>query len=219
MLQAQSAKGKMLTKNWPRVRLYDLQSWWWWPKTSQLSLTDVCAWIRTSQMFNQERGFFSFRADCYATQITALSLFPSLPPSPSLHHKIRENWIRRQLQLFGQKTAPAELSQFTQSSLMPFGFRPLRTIRTKHEWMRVLVFLFSALPPSFFVTLTTEAEWRGVSAGEHTKRHSGNTRNSLPDILVKTTKLLPAWITTLGQNGPKGALFKVTIFQKQGALR
>ena len=223
MLQAQSAKGKMLTKNWPRVRLYDLQSWWWWPTTSQLSLTDVCAWIRTSQMFNQERGFFSFRADCYATPITALSLSfpPSLPPSPSLHHKIRENWIRGQLQLFGQKTAPTEPSQLTQSSLIPFGFRPLRTIRTKHEWMRVLVFLFSALPPSFFVTLTTEAEWRGVSAGEHTKRHSGNTRNSLPDISMKTTKLLPAWFTTLSQNGLKGGLFlfQVKIFQKQGALR
>ena len=139
-------------------------------------------------MLNQERGFFSFRADCYATPITAHSLSLSLlPPSQSLQHKIRENWIRGQLQLFGQKTAPTEPFQFTQTPLTPFGFRPLRTIRAKHEWMRVLVFLFSALPPSFFVTLTTEAEWRGVSAGEHMSNHSGNTRNSSPDILEKTT--------------------------------
>ena len=72
--------------------------------------------------------------------------------------------------------------------------------------MRVLVFLFSALPPSFFVTLTTEAEWRGVSAGKG--------RDAIPATqgthrlpLMKPTKLLPAWIKIWGQNGPKGALF------------
>ena len=162
--------------------------------------------MRLDQNFSnvepRERIFlFQSRLLCNSNY-SSLSFPLSLPPSPSLHHKIRENWIRRQLQLFGQKTAPTELSQFTQSSLMPFGFRPLRTIRTKHEWMRVLVFLFSALPPSFFVTLTTEAEWRGVSAGEHIKSHSGNTRKYSPAILVKTTKLLPAWITTLSQNRP-----------------
>ena len=67
---------------------------------------------------------------------------------------------------FWPQIATTEPSPFTHSNLMAFGFRPLRTIRTKHEWALVLVFLFSALPPSFFVTLTTEAEWRGVSAGE-----------------------------------------------------
>ena len=150
------------------------------------TLFDRC--MRLDQNFSnvqpRERIFlFQSRLLCNSNY-SSLSLFPSLslPPSPSLHHKIRENWIRRQLQLFGQKTAPTEPSQLTQSSIMPFGFRPLRTIRTKHEWMRVLVFLFSALPPSFFVTLTTEAEWRGVSAGERNGRHSGNTRNSSADI-------------------------------------
>ena len=115
-------------------------------------------------------------------QLQLLSFSLPLSKSPSPHHKIRENRIQGQLQLFRPKTALTDPSQFTQSSLMPSGFPPLRTIRTKHEWMRVLVFLFSALPPSFFVTLTTEAEWRGVSVWERMERHSGNRGNSPPTI-------------------------------------
>ena len=73
--------------------------------------------------------------------------------------------------------------------LFDFWFLPMLTICTEHEWTRVLVFLFSAQPPSFFVTLTTEAEWRGLGAGEHIGRHSGNTRNKHLDLCEDDTSL------------------------------
>ena len=85
---------------------------------------------------------------------------------------------------------------------MPSGFPPLRTIRTKHEWMRVLVFLFSALPPSFFVTLTTEAEWRGVSVWEQMRRHSGNTRDA-PTAIGEADQVFTSFDPNFGSNWTK----------------
>ena len=135
-------------------------------------------------------------------QLQLLSFSPPLSKSPSPHHKIRENWIQGQLQLFRPKPAPTEPSQFSQSSLAPFGVPPSRTIRPKHEWMRVLVFLFSAPPPSFFVTLTTESEWRGVSVGEQMRRHSGNTRDA-PTAIGEADQVFTSFDPNFGSNWTK----------------
>ena len=177
-------------------------------------LCQMCARLLDQNFSNVEvRGrIFSSRADSYATlSITLFLLSPSLSLSLSLSlqvptRKYGKTGFRGSFNFFSPKPAPTEPSRFTQNPLVRFGFPPMRTIRTKHEWIRVLVFLFSAPPPSFFVTLTTEPKWRGVSVGERIGRHSGNTQNSLSAI-GEVHKLLPAWVTILGQNGPKAAIF------------
>ena len=73
-------------------------------------------------------------------QLKLLSL--SLPLSPSPHHKIRENWIQGQLQLFRPKPAPTEPSQFTQSSL---AYYPPKT------WMDACVGVFVFCTSTIFL--------------------------------------------------------------------
>ena len=146
-----------------------------------------------SEIVNQESELFSARAERYATS-NYCSLSLSLSLSFHLHHKTRENWIWGQLQCFCSKRL-TESRLGSPTHTFHFRFLPTLTICTEHEWTRVLVFLFSAQPPSFFVTLTTEAEWRGLGAGEHIGRHSGNTRNKHLDLCEDDTTLRNTTLT------------------------
>ena len=126
------------------------------------------------------------RTLCNIQLLLSLSFSLPLLPSPSQNSGKLD---LRAASVFLLKAPHREPAGFTWSQLFAFWFLPTLTICTEHEWTRVLVFLFSAQPPSFFVTLTTEAEWRGLGAGEHIGRHSGNTGNKHLDLCEDDTQL------------------------------
>ena len=132
------------------------------------------------------------RTLCNIQLLLSLSFSLPLLPSPSQNSGKLD---LRAASVFLLKAPHREPAGFTWSHLFYFWFLPKLTICTEHEWTRVLVFLFSAQPPSFFVTLTTEAEWRGLGAGGIHRTPFWQHREQTPRPVWRRHKLWQLWET------------------------